>query len=347
MRGWLRASRIRSLVGFLVATWIVWIGASQQAKASQPFRFEPLAYEADSFGGAPAATPEAACKQYAETWGWHRAPFSFRLESSDPGRWRCQRYVSGQIDPGTYVWITGRCQRRPVPIRTGSDWAHPSYDISAVPSCRCDFPRRIDRSTEWCTGAPSCEHYPYSSTSVCGSQVRQLDLTASQVTGPIRLFHDTQTCIARGACDDRCKMENCNWLNGVVRDFVQPYVQKQGRWPLLAAQCSSHLNWGWGVPRWLHDRMCAGFSAGYHITADLLPSLSTHGCGTERDWEQVFDRIKGCTSQSFSSPWEAEFANAIVYLARSYARDQCFAERQSRGVDRFIEPALAGRECRP
>ncbi len=216
------------LIKIAVVAWIALVGASQQVFASQPFRFEPLAYEADSFGGAPAATPEAACKQYAETWGWHRAPYSYRLEGSDPGRWRCQRFVNGQLDSATYAWVTGRCQQRPAPIRTGSDWAHPNYEIGITPSCRCDFPRRIDRSTEWCTGAPSCEHYPYSSMSACGAQVRQLELTGGAVTGPIKTFHNTATCIAQGSCDDRCKMENCNWLNGVVPDFVEPYTSRRG-----------------------------------------------------------------------------------------------------------------------
>lgn len=123
-------------------------------------RFKPLIYAEIAGWVAPQETPDLVCDLLADAWGWDESPFSYALELELPARWRCQRFYNGAREPSQYTYILGRCQSNPAPIRTGSDWSHPLYDMNNAVPCSCISPKMFDRAVEWCTGAPSCLAYP-------------------------------------------------------------------------------------------------------------------------------------------------------------------------------------------
>lgn len=307
------------------------------------YYFYPLTYDEVGGWALRQDTPQQACTVYAQVWGWDRAPFSFTFSLVNPGRWKCQRYYNGTLEPTQYTWILGRCQKDPVPLSngTGTDWDYPTYDEYRSPSCRCNSPKIFDRGVEWCTASPSCLFYPDNKASGCGKTVDDLINASPPPTDPTSIFHSNQTCIARKSCDARCKMDNCKWLNQVIPTFVSPYLQKAAKWPAIEAKCRS------GTRNWFNDRVCAESMARNHIFNDLLPSVVSAGCGSESDWAQVFGIISQCTQQTFGSSIERTLATAPVYLYRQAVRASCITARSSAGLDPAINLELKGKSCTP
>jgi hypothetical protein len=258
-----------------------------------------------------------------------------------PGRWKCQRYYNGVVEPRQYTWVKGICQRDPAPIRTGSDWSHPSYIESASPPCACASQEKFDRSGEWCTGTPSCTWYPHNVDTECGKTVDDLIKVVKTPMDPTIHFHSNQACIAKASCDLRCKMENCNWLKFVLRDFVNPYLQKNGDWSTIEARCRARKS------NWFNDRLCAESMARHHIFNDLLPALVKHGCGSEADWKQVFGVIAHCSQRTFNGGMEKTLASAPVYLYRQLVRRTCTDARNASGLSTDINNDIRGKTCMP
>jgi hypothetical protein len=133
---------------------------------------------------------------------------------------------------------------------------------------------------------PTCDSYPANKYAGCGKAVDDLSKVVKSATDPTRVFHATQQCIALKACNARCTMENCDWLNKVLPDFVNPYLQKSGKWRAVESECASRASGWWG------DRLCALDMAENHINNDLVPALVRSGCGSTSDWTRVFDVIE-------------------------------------------------------
>lgn len=305
------------------------------------YYFPALMY--DEAGGwiTPKDSPQAACDAYAGVWGWNGAPYSYALLDFLPGRWKCQRYNNAVLEPFQYTWIFGRCQKDPAPILTGSDWAGPNYDENHSPSCNCADPKIFDRGVEWCTAAATCLWYPDNKATGCGRVVDSLLTSVKPSTDPTSIFHNNQTCIAKQSCDARCKMGNCKWLNEVIPNFVNPYLQKTGNWLDIESICRNKGK------NWFNDRVCAESMARNHIFRDLLPALVQSGCGSESDWSQVFQTITQCTGQIFESSLEKTLASAPVYVYRQVVRSACIASRAAAGLDPEINLSLKGKSCAP
>jgi len=177
----------------------------------------------------------------------------------------------------------------------------------------------------------------------CGAAVAAMQAVVKDSTDPTRVFHATQTCIAQTACAMRCHMDNCNWLTAVVPAFVNRYLNQTGDWPTILANCAS------GGPGAKTDLECAGSEARYHIFNDLVPTLTAYGCGSTNDWNQVFNAIKTCTTQTvgvyFSGAGAVAYAG--VYLARQVARVGCTTGRAAAGQNVDINGNLAGYTCTP
>lgn len=318
----------------------IWIGFAVASAGDGDYNYAPLGY-AENGGWVPTQdTPRQSCDQYAAIWGWNRSPYSYTLEADLPGRWRCQRFYNGTREPSNFTYIWGVCQRNAAPILTGSDWSYPRFEANYPPPCSCYSPKVFDRSVEWCTGSPSCLWYPDNKATECGRTVDALVKITKSSTDPTRLFHQNQICIARSSCDLRCKMDNCNWLKAVLPDFVKPYLLKQGRWKTIEAECARSLGW-------LADRRCASAMAAYHIETDLSQALSKSGCGSDRDWQRVFDVINTCTAQTFNNAAETWVASAAVRIQRDRTRAACTAARTAEGVDVYINTELKGTTCSP
>lgn len=177
----------------------------------------------------------------------------------------------------------------------------------------------------------------------CGGIVGALQATAKQPPDPTRVFHQTQTCIAAGACALRCTMDNCDWLSSVVPQFVDKYLNKVEDWPQVLADCAAR---GTGA---MSDLACANQEALYHIFHDLEPALASFGCGTLPDWQKVYTVIQGCTAQVIGGyfPGSAQISSVGTRMYRTAARALCLQKRTSAGLDPSINPPLQGQTCTP
>lgn len=300
--------------------------------------YTPLSWSGG--GVAHQATPQQVCSTVAAWWGWDRSGFTYTTEFVSNGQYRCQRYFQGTREPAQYVNVTGDCQRHPATIVTGSDWSYPWYDSSHNAPCYCYSPKKFDRRSEWCTAHPSCTWYPNNSQTECGHTVGRLLAVSKATTDPTRIFHQTQSCIAKASCDARCKMDNCNWLKAVIPDFVDPYLQRRGDWQAIEADCARGIGW-------ISGRRCAARMAEYHIEVDLAVALAKSGCGTESDWTKVFEIIDTCSAQSFGHPIESFVASRVVRALRDRVRATCLVMRRDSGVDALINADLRGTTCIP
>lgn len=111
-------------------------------------------YELDGRQWVPRMyDPASVCDAYAQAWGWNVPPKSYSFHQDLPGRWRCQRWYDGVIEPSQYTWIVGACQVDPAPIKTGSYWSHP-YPDEQVGQCYCSSNKYFDPGVEWCNYDP-------------------------------------------------------------------------------------------------------------------------------------------------------------------------------------------------
>lgn len=190
-----------------------------------------------------------------------------------------------------------------------------------------------------CTDVGLCATYPQNSSFGCGKTATDLESVAKSDVDPTRTFHQTQTCIARKSCDLRCKMENCKWMDRVIPDFVNPYLLKTGNWPAIEQACRDR---GSG---WWSDRRCAEAMARNHIFDDLIPALVRTGCGSDGDWELVYQTIEQCTGASLGSRLEQSASSGVVWVYRNAARAACQGSRALSGFPTDINADMRGRTC--
>lgn len=194
---------------------------------------------------------------------------------------------------------------------------------------------------EPCADPGLCPVFPSNKTFGCGKTVADLETVIKTADDPTRIFHQTQTCIAKKSCDLRCQMNNCKWMERVIPDFVTPYLQKKSNWLPVEQSCQESL-----LPvGWARDRACAERMARLHISQDLLPALQKSGCGSDTDWLLVYSVIADCTSQSFSSGLEQWFSRVVVGLYRERIRGNCLESRQQNGFPSAVNQNLEGKSC--
>ena len=184
-------------------------------------------------------------------------------------------------------------------------------------------------------GGP-CPAYPENTTSGCNKTTADLYATMPPAGDLKLIFHAAQTCLSEHACNARCGMDNCPWLERVLPDFVGLYLRFERAWPQVVQWCD---NVATSIGRKLAQLSCAGHMAEYHIKADLADALTQHGCGTESDWNKVFDVISNC--ETTGSPGIRE----QVYAHRQEARATCLYRRNAMGLEPFIEQPLRGQVC--
>jgi hypothetical protein len=192
--------------------------------------------------------------------------------------------------------------------------------------------------------APSCESYPANKYSGCGRSVDDLFKVAKAVTDPTRIFHATQQCIALKSCNARCTMDNCDWLNTLVPSFIDPYLQKTGNWRQIELNC---VGMGFGK---YGELLCARNMAKNHIYKDLIPALVKAGCGTDSDWQGVYEIIKTCTSETMpdnAPPLSSQVAAFQVYRYRQEARQACSSARTAANTPVQINDNAKGKICTP
>jgi len=195
----------------------------------------------------------------------------------------------------------------------------------------------------------ACDLQPEDPSGGCGKSVIELEGAQMNDFDPRHLFHKQQTCIAKRSCRLRCEMDNCRWMDEVIPSFVDPYLHKQGLWPIIEAGCASTraLMGAITAGQWIADHECFASMGWYHVKVDLRESLVKHGCGSERDWKLVGNEIEPCLRQS--SPGHPEtyyiLGNIFVHRYREQVRRLCLLERDEEDLPPFIDDSLKGPTC--
>ncbi len=153
----------------------------------------------------------------------------------------------------------------------------------------------------------------------CYAMVEELDKIPKPPNDPTNGFVTNQRCIAKYSCGNRPQMQNTTWLTRVVPAFVQPFLDKSGKWNDVMQACASQWTF---LPNYVRAKKCEAKMAEYHIEQDLQKSLNENGCGTDADWGEVGTYIDECVAeQNGSIP--AFFAKSIVAATRKEVRGLC------------------------
>ncbi|HEU4391283.1 MAG TPA: carboxypeptidase-like regulatory domain-containing protein, partial [Blastocatellia bacterium] len=143
------------------------------------------------------------------------------------------------------------------------------------------------------------------------------------------IFANIQACIAEQSCQNKPNLENPDWLDKVLPDFINKWKDETGAWPFVRAACQSFTFDPRTLP--IRKELCAALMATYHINLDLKGTLVDFGCGTDSDFMKIGDIIRNCTNQNLSFPFN-EIAKPIVDFMRDFIHDQCIEERRRRGL---------------
>jgi hypothetical protein len=158
---------------------------------------------------------------------------------------------------------------------------------------------------------------------LCYAMVEELDKIPQPPNDPTNGFVINQRCVAKYSCGNRPQMKDKTWLTKVVPAFVQPFLDKTGKWNEVMQACAAQWN---VLPNYVKAKKCEAQMAEYHIEQDLQKSLNENGCGTDADWSEVGSYIDECVAEQNSSI-PAFFAKSIVAATRNKIRRLCHGSR--------------------
>ncbi|WP_150118841.1 hypothetical protein [Collimonas fungivorans] len=162
----------------------------------------------------------------------------------------------------------------------------------------------------------------------CYAMVEELDKIPQPPNDPTNGFVINQRCVAKYSCGNRPQMKDKTWLTKVVPAFVQPFLDKSGKWNEVIEECRQQNNL---LPRYVRKRSCEKWMADYHIKQDLQGALNTNGCGVLPDWDEVGGYINECISEQ-NNALEAAVANLIVAKNRNNVRRNCIQQNDVQNV---------------
>jgi hypothetical protein len=152
---------------------------------------------------------------------------------------------------------------------------------------------------------------------------------------PTSTFERIQVCIARAACDPNSGISDPK-INDVVADFIQRFLNQNGGWPGVLAQCAGlkaaaqqclDPKSGVCIPQAIAIDACSTLMAHEHITQDLTAALEENTCfNSDSDWDKIHDLVQNCTKQELGS-FQAFIANLAVSSWRDDARNTCFCSK--------------------
>lgn len=110
-------------------------------------------------------------------------------------------------------------------------------------------------------------------------------------------FRRNQLCIAEQACMHRMKFDQPHWLDAVMQQFIDPYIQHQQAWNQVIENCQYY-----SASNPLRDLLCQRAMARYHIFTDLRSALAQSGCSTAADWQRLEGYLKHCIQKTKYPP---------------------------------------------
>ncbi|GAC1546949.1 MAG: hypothetical protein NVS3B11_04400 [Collimonas sp.] len=172
---------------------------------------------------------------------------------------------------------------------------------------------------QFCEASDSMRMFYMKPDDQCYAMVDELDKIPQPPNDPVNGFVTNQRCIAKYSCGNRPQMQDKTWLTKVVPAFVQPFLDKSGKWNEVIGECRLQSS---KLPSYIRKRSCEKWMADYHIAQDLQHALNANGCGTLRDWEEVGGYIKECVVEQ-SNALETAVINLIVAKNRNKVRQIC------------------------
>lgn len=156
----------------------------------------------------------------------------------------------------------------------------------------------------------------------CDQAVAKLKQYSQPPGDPLDSFVQTQTCIAQDACAAKSTLNHPPWLDKLVSDFVDPFLNTTLRWSQLIANCHHTLPFGY------QTEYCQYIFARHHIKVDLQNALNQDGCGTDQDWQTLANIITSCLKKTRPfDPVGVEIGNEFVQSWRDEVRQKCIAYR--------------------
>lgn len=201
---------------------------------------------------------------------------------------------------------------------------------------------QTDTGTACARTAGPCATYPADATKGCNLAAYQFVPTMLAATDSRRIFHETLACGIRTACNARCQMDNCKWLEYLSPASTGPYLQNQAPWPALIASCDAL-----GAQTPGRIVFCATRLATHNIRTDLTEALVEYGCGTQSDWDLIQEVNFSIRSQCLpEAPPRTRYALSLSMKAvRTETRRTCIERRTAAGLDPFINNELRGKTC--
>lgn len=176
-----------------------------------------------------------------------------------------------------------------------------------------------------CTTAPPINRWKSttaiaSSNDSCYQRVRDLEKLPRDAANPTEGFLSNQHCIALKACQHKQEFEQPAWLAQVMRDFIDPYTQRQQGWSKVIAHCQQRSS-----VNPLRNLLCQRDMARYHIFNDLRGALAHDGCSTPADWQRLEGYISSCVDEAGYPRVLSDYIKNRVITYRNRVRQQCLA----------------------
>lgn len=212
--------------------------------------------------------------------------------------------------------------------------------VVAGTGCVCDAAWETDNGSACERTAGAC---PITGTTGCNKAAADLQARMPPTGDVRRVFHETLTCGIRTACTARCQMDNCKWLDQLSPASTGPYLRNEVPWPQIVANCNALM-----LPPPAKIAICAGAMAARNIRHDLTEALVKYGCGTDRDWDIIFEvnfSMRSTCMPARTSPTVRRSLSAAMKEWRDQTRDTCVARRIAAGKDPFINNELRGQSC--
>lgn len=156
---------------------------------------------------------------------------------------------------------------------------------------------------------------------VCQNEIQ--DLRAIDLSKPMPGdgFVKNQLCIAQKVCISHEKFDDAIWLDNVLADFIDAYLQKTQNWTTIIKKCEERK-----TLKPLDALYCQKDMAKYHIFTDLSQAVSKNGCGTDKDWKLLENAIRQCIDDAKYLPIINQYVKNRVISYRNKVRAQCFIE---------------------
>lgn len=152
----------------------------------------------------------------------------------------------------------------------------------------------------------------------CKTEIEELRAIDLSKPSPTDGFVKNQLCIAQKACENREKFDDAIWLDNVLHDFVEAYIQKTNDWNKVIKKCETRQ-----IVEPFGGLFCQKDMAQYHIFTDLSHSVFAEGCGTYKDWKLLENAIRYCVKEAHYPPIISQFVKNRVITYRDQVRNQC------------------------